>query len=35
MQLFYNPDLKKHSTEFTLDADESRHLLRVLRKKKG
>ncbi len=35
MQLFYNPDLKKHSTDISLDADESRHLLRVLRKKKG
>jgi 16S rRNA (uracil1498-N3)-methyltransferase len=35
MQLFYNPEISKTTKEFTLHADESKHLLKVLRKKKG
>jgi len=35
MQLFYNPEISKTTKEFTLQADESKHLLKVLRKKKG
>lgn len=35
MQLFYNPDLGPHSTHVTFDAEESRHIVRVLRKKEG
>jgi 16S rRNA (uracil1498-N3)-methyltransferase len=33
MQLFYNPDLTKDSTQITFDKIESRHIVRVLRKK--
>lgn len=32
MQLFYNPQIEE---EFTLEKDESRHLVRVLRRKEG
>ena len=35
MQLFYNPDLKESTTEITFDKIESRHIVRVLRKKEG
>ena len=35
MQLFYNPDLNAASKEITFDKDESRHIIRVLRKKEG
>ena len=35
MQLFYNPDLGPTSKEITFDKDESRHIIRVLRKKEG
>lgn len=35
MQLFYNPEITKSSKEFTLSPEESKHLLKVLRKKKG
>ena len=35
MQLFYNPTLTEKSSEFTLDPEEGRHLLKVLRKKAG
>lgn len=35
MQLFYNPDLKVTSKQITFDKDESRHIVRVLRKKEG
>jgi len=35
MQLFYNPELTKETTEFSIDKEESRHLLKVLRKKNG
>ena len=33
MQLFYNPDLTKDTTQITFDKIESRHIVRVLRKK--
>jgi 16S rRNA (uracil1498-N3)-methyltransferase len=33
MQLFYNPDLTKKTTQITFDKIESRHIVRVLRKK--
>lgn len=33
MQLFYNPDLGPTSKEIIFDKDESRHIIRVLRKK--
>jgi 16S rRNA (uracil1498-N3)-methyltransferase len=33
MQLFYNPDLTKDSTQITFDKIESKHIVRVLRKK--
>ncbi|MCF6173318.1 MAG: 16S rRNA (uracil(1498)-N(3))-methyltransferase [Campylobacteraceae bacterium] len=35
MQLFYNPDIKKEQSYFTFDKSESRHIIRVLRKKEG
>ena len=35
MQLFYNPDLLNTSKEITFNKDESRHIIRVLRKKEG
>ncbi|WP_299008186.1 16S rRNA (uracil(1498)-N(3))-methyltransferase [uncultured Tenacibaculum sp.] len=35
MQLFYNSDLGPTSKEITFDKDESRHIIRVLRKKEG
>ncbi|CAM1339896.1 16S rRNA (uracil(1498)-N(3))-methyltransferase [Tenacibaculum aestuarii] len=35
MQLFYNPDLGPTSKEIIFDKDESRHIIRVLRKKEG
>jgi 16S rRNA (uracil1498-N3)-methyltransferase len=33
MQLFYNPDLTKETTQITFDKIESKHIVRVLRKK--
>lgn len=33
MQLFYNPDLTKDTTQITFDKIESKHIVRVLRKK--
>lgn len=33
MQLFYNPDLDETSSQFFFDASESKHMIRVLRKK--
>jgi 16S rRNA (uracil1498-N3)-methyltransferase len=33
MQLFYNPDINKTTTQITFDKTESRHIVRVLRKK--
>ncbi|WP_299522212.1 16S rRNA (uracil(1498)-N(3))-methyltransferase [Winogradskyella sp.] len=35
MQLFYNPNISEHSEEFDFDKDESRHIVKVLRKKVG
>lgn len=35
MQLFYNPDLNTKVTEFSFDAEESKHITKVLRKKEG
>ena len=35
MQLFYNPNIDTSTTEFTFDKEESRHIIRVLRKKEG
>ncbi len=35
MQLFYNKTLSKESTHYTLPKDESKHIIRVLRKNTG
>jgi len=35
MQLFYNPDLDKSISQFTFSQEESRHIVKVLRKKEG
>lgn len=35
MQLFYNPDIKSNDSTFTFDKEESRHIVKVLRKKEG
>ncbi|NDI98849.1 16S rRNA (uracil(1498)-N(3))-methyltransferase [Flavobacterium sp. LaA7.5] len=35
MQLFYNPDINSNYTTFTFDREESRHIVKVLRKKEG
>ena len=35
MQLFYQPDLDKTSTQCAFDKEESRHIVKVLRKKEG
>lgn len=35
MQLFYLPDIQKNQTSFVFDKDESKHIVRVLRKKTG
>ncbi|MGB5238304.1 MAG: 16S rRNA (uracil(1498)-N(3))-methyltransferase [Flavobacteriaceae bacterium] len=35
MQLFYHPDLKAETTECFFGEEESRHIIKVLRKKKG
>lgn len=35
MQLFYNPEITDQSKQFTFDKTESRHIVRVLRKKEG
>src|SRR4051812_6832795 len=35
MQLFYNPDLNSDSQTFTFDKEESRHIIKVLRKTSG
>ncbi len=35
MQLFYNPDISSSTTEFAFNKEESRHIVRVLRKKDG
>ncbi|MDM1045767.1 16S rRNA (uracil(1498)-N(3))-methyltransferase [Myroides sp. 1354] len=35
MQLFYSPSIDKEQATFTFDKDESKHIIRVLRKKEG
>ncbi|NJX16328.1 16S rRNA (uracil(1498)-N(3))-methyltransferase [Tamlana crocina] len=35
MQLFYSPNIDDNSTSFTFDKDESRHIVKVLRKSVG
>ena len=35
MQLFYNSDLRAEDKEFCFDKNESRHIIKVLRKKSG
>src|SRR5690554_3326515 len=35
MQLFYHPELLESSTGAVFDKDESRHIIKVLRKKEG
>ena len=35
MQLFYNPDIKSADTSFIFDNEDSRHIVKVLRKKEG
>ncbi len=35
MQLFYNPDISESTTQITFDKIESKHIVRVLRKKEG
>ncbi|MBK8600366.1 MAG: 16S rRNA (uracil(1498)-N(3))-methyltransferase [Flavobacterium sp.] len=35
MQLFYNPAISENTKEFTFDREESKHIIKVLRKKDG
>ena len=35
MQLFYNPDIGEETSEISFSKDESRHIVKVLRKNKG
>ncbi len=35
MQLFYNPNISKEQQQITFDKNESRHIVKVLRKKEG
>ena len=35
MQLFYNPTINKDQTSFVFDKEESKHIVKVLRKKEG
>ncbi|MEL1241041.1 16S rRNA (uracil(1498)-N(3))-methyltransferase [Flavobacterium flavipallidum] len=35
MQLFYNPDINEQTESFTFDKEESKHIIKVLRKKDG
>ena len=35
MQLFYNPTINKTQTSFVFDKEESKHIIKVLRKKEG
>lgn len=35
MQLFYNPSISENTKEFTFDREESKHIIKVLRKKDG
>ena len=35
MQLFYTPEISKSTQQYTFDKTESRHIVKVLRKKEG
>jgi 16S rRNA (uracil1498-N3)-methyltransferase len=35
MQLFYNPNISETATSFVFDKEESKHIIKVLRKKEG
>jgi 16S rRNA (uracil1498-N3)-methyltransferase len=35
MQLFYNPTINNTQTSFVFDKEESKHIIKVLRKKEG
>ncbi|HNP33312.1 MAG TPA: 16S rRNA (uracil(1498)-N(3))-methyltransferase [Flavobacterium sp.] len=35
MQLFYNPDINEAASSFVFDKEESKHIIKVLRKKEG
>ncbi|GAA4885389.1 16S rRNA (uracil(1498)-N(3))-methyltransferase [Flaviramulus aquimarinus] len=35
MQLFYNPDISENTTQFSFQKDESKHIIKVLRKNIG
>lgn len=35
MQLFYSPDISNNSTQYTFNKEESKHIIKVLRKKEG
>jgi len=35
MQLFYNPSISEQTKDFTFDKEESKHIIKVLRKKDG
>ena len=35
MQLFYNPNINKNTTDFTFEREESKHIVKVLRKNIG
>ena len=35
MQLFYNPDITATTESFSFDKEESKHIVKVLRKKDG
>jgi len=35
MQLFYNPNITEHTTQFSFDKEESKHIVKVLRKTVG
>lgn len=35
MQLFFNPNISDNNKEFSFDKEESRHIVKVLRKKVG
>lgn len=35
MQLFYNPDINTTLKEFSFDKEESKHIVKVLRKTEG
>ena len=35
MQLFYNPNINESSDSFSFDKEESKHIIKVMRKKGG